>query len=159
MAPPAVTGQDQATTQRPTLVRAVALGVTTWKLGFTTGVAQPPRERHRPAGALHVLPEEIARATPRFGCPDDTRVVSCDEAGREGFWLRRGWVAQAVETVVVDSASMEVHRRHRRAKTDRLAGHQRLTMLLGHGSGDQRVGRLGRVPRVEAADRRQRQRA
>ena len=90
MATPAATGKDQATTHRPTLGRAVALGVTTWKLGFTTGAAQRPRERRMPAGAMHVLQEEIARTKPRFGGPADTRVVSCYEAGRAGCRLRRG---------------------------------------------------------------------
>jgi transposase len=89
MATPAETRTDQATTQRPTLFLAFELSVTAWKLGFTTGAAQRPRERSMPAGAIPVLKEEIARATQRFGLPDDTRVVSCNEAGREGFWLHR----------------------------------------------------------------------
>jgi hypothetical protein len=67
MATPVATCKDQATTPPPTLFLAVELGVTTWKLGFTTGAAQRPRERTMPAGALHVLHEEIARATQRFG--------------------------------------------------------------------------------------------
>jgi transposase len=89
MATPAATCKDQATTPRPTLFLAFELGVTTWKLGFTTGAAQRPRERRMPTGAIHVLHEEIARAKQRFGLPDDTRVVSGYEAGRDGFWLHR----------------------------------------------------------------------
>jgi hypothetical protein len=67
MAIPAATYTDQATTPRPTLFLAFELGVTTWKLGFTTGAAQRPRERSMPAGAIQVLQEEIARAKQRFG--------------------------------------------------------------------------------------------
>jgi hypothetical protein len=67
MAPPTATYKDQATTPRPTLFLAFDLGITTWKLGVTTGAAPRPRERRMPAGALHVLHEESARATPRFG--------------------------------------------------------------------------------------------
>jgi hypothetical protein len=77
MATPAATRTDQATTPRPTLFLAFELGVTTWKLGFTTGAAPRPRERTRPAGAIHLLQEESARATQRCGLPHDTRVVSC----------------------------------------------------------------------------------
>jgi transposase len=89
MATPAATCKDQAMTQQPTLFLAFELGVTTWRLGFTTGAAQQPRERTMPAGAIPVLQGVIARAKQRFGVPHDTRVVSCDEAGRDGFWLHR----------------------------------------------------------------------
>jgi transposase len=64
-----------------------------------------------------------------------------------------------VENCVVDSSSIEVNRRHRRAKTDRLEVHKRLTMLLRHVAGEQRVWSIVRVPSVEAEDRRQRPRA
>ena len=89
MATPVATCKDQATTPQPTLFLAFELGVTTWKLGFTTGAAQRPRERTMPAGAIQVLHEEIARAKQRFGFPNDTRVVSGYEAGRDGCWLHR----------------------------------------------------------------------
>jgi hypothetical protein len=67
MATLATTRMDQATTPPPTLFLAFELGVHTWKLGFTTGVAQRPRERTMPAGDVHGLGEEIARAKRRFG--------------------------------------------------------------------------------------------
>jgi transposase len=159
MATPAATCKDQATTQQPTLFLAFELGVTTWKLGFTTGAAQRPRERTMPAGAIHVLQEESARAKQRFGLPHDARVVSCYEAGRDGCWLHRYLVAQGVENCVVDSSSIEVNRRQRRAKTARLDVHKLLTMLLRHVAGEQRVWSIVRVPSVEEEDRRQLHRA
>jgi hypothetical protein len=67
MATPVATCTDPATTPRPTLLLAFALGVTTWHRGVTTGAAQRPRERTMPAGALHVLQEEMARAQQRCG--------------------------------------------------------------------------------------------
>ena len=80
---------EQATLLQPTLYLAFELGQNTWKLGFTIGVAQQPRERTIPAGALEKLQQEIARAKQRFGLPEEARVVSCYEAGRDGFWLHR----------------------------------------------------------------------
>jgi transposase len=159
MATSVTTRMDQAITHRPTLFLAFELGVNTWKLGFTTGAAQRPRERSMPAGAIHILDEEIAQAKRRFGLSHDARVVSCYEAGRDGFWLHRCLVAQGVENVVVDSSSIEVNRRHRRAKTDRLDVHKLLTMLLRHAAGEQRVWSIVRVPSVEEEDRRQLHRA
>jgi hypothetical protein len=117
------------TTGTPTLLVACEWGVRTWRLGFTTGVAPRPRERQVPAGAVHAVLVERDRAKQRFDLPEHTRVVSCYEAGWDGFWLHRFLVGQGVENLVVDSSSIEVNRRQRRAKTDRLDAHQRRMRL------------------------------
>jgi hypothetical protein len=134
---------------QPTLYLAFELGQNTWKLGFTIGVAQPPRERMIPAGDVEILQQEIARAKQRFGLPEDARVVSCYEAGRDGFWLHRYLKAQGVMNHVIDSASIEVNRRQRRAKTDRLDVRKLLTMLLRHMAGEKKVWSVVRVPSVD----------
>ena len=146
---------EQESLPRPTLYLAFELGKHTWKLGFTVGVAQQPRERMLPAGALEMLQQEITRAKQRFGLPDEARVVSCYEAGRDGFWLHRYLVAHGVENLVIDSASIEVNRRQRRAKTDRLDVHKLLTMLLRHMAGEKKVWSVVRIPSVDEEDRRQ----
>jgi transposase len=139
---------------QPTLSLACALGQNTGKLGFTIGVAQQPRERTIPAGALETLPQEIARAKQRFGFPEHARVVSGYEAGRDGVWLHRSLVAHGVQNHVIDSARIEVNRRQRRAKTDRLDVRKLLTMLLRHTAGEKKVWRVVRVPSVDEEDRR-----
>jgi len=149
---------DQETVFTPTLFLAFALGENTWKLGCTTGAAQRPRERHVPAGDCPAVLEEIRRAKSRLGLPEEARVVRCDDAGRDGFWLHRFLVSQGVENIVVDSASIAVHRRYRRAKTDRLDVHKLRTMLLRHAAGEKQVWSVVRVPRVSEEDRRQRHR-
>ena len=77
------------------------------------------------------------------------------EAGRDGFWLHRFFVSQGIENIVVDSASIEVNRRYRRAKTDRLDVHKLLTMLLRHAAGEKKVWSVVRVPSAADEDRRQ----
>ena len=124
-----------ATAVVPTLLLAFELGERTWKLGFTTGLGQPPRIRQIPARATDRLVEELARATARFRLPADAPVVSCYEAGREGFWLHRWLVAHAVSNHVIDSSSIEVNRRARRAKTDRLDLGGLLSLLARHQQG------------------------
>ena len=146
---------EQDSFSQPTLYLAFELGKNTWKLGFTIGMAQQPRERTIPAGALETLQKEITRAKQRFGLPEDACVVSCYEAGRDGFWLHRYLVAHGVTNHVIDSASIEVNRRQRRAKTDRLDVHKLLTMLLRHMAGERKVWSVVRVPSVEEEDRRQ----
>jgi transposase len=155
MATPTANHIEQDSLSQPTLYLAFELGKNTWKLGFTVGVAQQPRERMIPAGALDMLQQEITRAKQRFGLPEEARVVSCYEAGRDGFWLHRYLVAHDVENLVIDSASIEVNRRQRRAKTDRLDVRKLLTMLLRHSAGEQKVWSVVRVPSVEEEDRRQ----
>ena len=155
MATSAISRIEQDTLPQPTLYLAFELGQNTWKLGFTIGVAQQPRERTIPAGNVERLQQEVARAKQRFGLPEDAHVVSCYEAGRDGFWLHRYLVAQGVMNHVIDSASIEVNRRQRRAKTDRLDVHKLLTMLLRHMAGEKKVWSVVRVPNVEEEDRRQ----
>ena len=81
--------------------------------------------------------------------------MSCYEAGRDGFWLHRSLVAHGVENLVIDSASIEVNRRQRRAKTDRLDVHKLLTMLLRHMAGEKKVWSVVRIPSIDEEDRRQ----
>ena len=155
MAIPTTPRMTQDSLYQSTLYLAFELGKNTWKLGFTIGMAQQPRERTIPAGALETLQKEITRAKQRFGLPEDACVVSCYEAGRDGFWLHRYLVAHGVTNHVIDSASIEVNRRQRRAKTDRLDVHKLLTMLLRHMAGERKVWSVVRVPSVEEEDRRQ----
>lgn len=155
MATPTTPRMTQDSLSQSTLYLAFELGKNTWKLGFTIGMAQQPRERTIPAGALETLQKEITRAKQRFGLPEDASLVSCYEAGRDGFWLHRYLVAHGVTNHVIDSASIEVNRRQRRAKTDRLDVHKLLTMLLRHMAGERKVWSVVRVPSVEEEDRRQ----
>jgi transposase len=137
------------------LLLAFELGERTWKLGFTTGFGQRPRIRQVPAGATDRVIEEIARAKRRFTLPDETPVISCYEAGRDGFWLHRYLLAHDVVNHVVDSSSIEVNRRARRAKTDTLDLAGLLNLLARYRLGDQRVWRVVRVPSVADEDARQ----
>jgi len=110
------TTQLNLTTQ--CLYLAIELSNQEWRLGFTIGLGQAPRLRKLKAGDLSGLPDEMDLAKVRFQLPEDTPVLSCYEAGRDGFYLHRYLTAQNVTNLVVDSASIEVNRRKRRAKTD-----------------------------------------
>src|SRR5918996_1471994 len=94
-------------------------------------------------------------AKPRFGLAADARVRSCYEAGRESFWLHRWLVARGVENMVVESSSIEVNRRARRAKTDRLDVGKLLALLLRWLGGERKVWSVVHVPTPEAEAQRQ----
>ena len=74
-----------------------------------------------------------AQAQARAGVAVD--VVSCFEAGRDGFWLHRLLRANGVINHVVEPTSILVNRRARRAKTDRLDAQGLLRVLAGAPSG------------------------
>lgn len=147
--------QSTAPTTPTTLLLAFELGERVWKLGFTTGMGQRPRMRQIAAGAVDRVLEEIARAKSRLKLPGTAPVVSCYEAGRDGFWLHRWLLAQGITNYVVDSSSIEVNRRARRAKTDRLDLAGLLNLLARYLIGDQRVWRVVHVPSVGEEDARQ----
>ena len=80
--------------------------------------------------------------------PAGAPVVSCYEAGRDGFWIHRALTQMGVRNRVVDSASIEVNRRARRAKTDRLDALKLVRMLVRVCCGERRVWSEVRVPSV-----------
>ncbi len=136
------------------LYLAFDLSKAEWHLGFIIGAAQSPRERKIRAGDLQALQHEIQLAKQRFGLPASTTVRSCYEAGRDGFWLHRYLVSQGVENLVVDSASIEVNRRAKRAKTDRLDVGKLVGMLMRYHQGEKKVWSVVHIPSVEAEDER-----
>jgi len=149
------TRNPKLTSQSDALYLAFELGETHWKLAFTIGMGQKPRLRSMPARDLPRLQEEIAKAKKRFGLPTDGPMHSCYEAGRDGFWLHRYLTAQGVDNGVIDSASIEVNRRQRRTKTDRLDAAKLLNLLLRYHGGERKVWSIVRVPSVADEDARQ----
>jgi transposase len=149
------THSGNGTTKQGVLYVAFELGWKEWKLAFTTGHGQKPRFRSMPARDLPRFQQEIAKAKKRFGLAADAKVLSCYEAGRDGFWLHRYLTAAGLENVIVDSASIEVNRRKRRAKSDLLDAGKLLNMLLRHDAGEKKIWSVLRVPDVAAEDARQ----
>jgi transposase len=147
----------QSTLPKPiteVLYLAFELSQKQWKLGFTIGIGQPPRIRNITARDLNALHWEIRQARQRFHLPENTSVVSCYEAGRDGFWLHRYLHQQGIANLIVDSASIEVNRRMKRAKTDCLDVTKLLTMLMRYHLGERKVWRTVTVPDEECEDRR-----
>lgn len=126
-----------------------------WKVALTAGFGQPPWLRAIASGDFAALERVLAQGRRRFGLPAEARVVSCYEAGRDGFWIHRALTARGVANRVVDSSSIEVSRRQKRAKTDRLDALKLVTMLVRVWCGEARVWREVRVPTAAAEAARQ----
>jgi len=139
----------------PALYLALELANRSWKLGFSTGLGQKARIRSVPARDLDALQREITAARRRFRLDDSVPVISCFEAGRDGFWIHRFFESQAGRhNLVVDSASIDVKRRHRRLKTDRIDVVKLLTMLIRYHNGESDAWSVVYVPSQEAEDAR-----
>jgi transposase len=145
--------QRQHTVAASELYMAFELGEKSWKLSLGDGARSPSRYTVA-AGDTAALLECIAKAKARCALAPEASVASCYEAGRDGFWLHRWLIAHGIDNIVVDSASIEVNRRARRAKTDRLDGDKLLAMLIRYGAGERRVWSVVRVPTPEQEDAR-----
>jgi transposase len=104
------------------------------------------------AGLLALIESIRARAALKLGA--SPKVVSCYEAGYDGFWLHRLLMAAGITNYVFDPSSIAVDQRARRAKTDRIDGELLLRTLMAHLRGEPRVVRIVRVPSVEQEDAR-----
>ncbi len=143
-------GQDNG--NEMVLLLALELSNSKWVLGFSDG--EKIRRKTISAGMLEVLETEIVKAKERFRLPTDCQVVSVYEAGRDGFWIHRALEGMGIESLVVDSSSIEVNRKQRRAKTDRVDVEKLLQQLKRYLDGDRKALSVVRVPTVEDEDRR-----
>ena len=146
--------QDRTLEQACTMVLCVALELShnKWKRALSDGNNR--RLVTITAGALVTLGEAPATAQARLGMPGGVPIVSCDEAGREGFWRPRSVRPGGVAHVVVDAASIAVHRRARRAQTARVEVEQLVRLLLRSHHGAKRVWSGVHVLSVEEEDAR-----
>jgi transposase len=132
-----------------TVYSAIELSKKTWVVGIST----PERDRpgiHRVAGGNFM--ELVARL--RTAARDDRRLIVCYEAGYDGFWLARKLTGVGIECRVLDPASIQVNRRSRRVKTDRIDVLALLRSLIAIDRGERHVCAVVRVPSVEEEDAR-----
>ena len=113
-------------------------------LAFGEGMRQ--RQVVIAAGDIATLNEQLTKVKAKWGLSLEVAVVSCYEAGRDGFWVHRQLAELGISNQVVDAASIEVLRRARRAKTDRLDAQALLERLIRYAGGERRVWRVVWVP-------------
>src|SRR3989338_5404660 len=147
MNPAALRNEDNASA--PVLYMALELSNKSWRLAFGDGTKR--RQVSVPAAKLAGT---VAKAKEHFGMPASARVVSCYEAGRDGFWLHRHLRSVGIENEVIDAASIEVNRRLRHVKTDRLDGERLLAKLIRHHKGEREGWSVVRAPSLEQEDAR-----
>jgi transposase len=142
------TTRPEMSVSEPTVYVAFELGKKDWKLAMTSGFGVTPWLRTVASGDWGAVDRALRQGRQRFGLAAPTRVMSCYEAGRDGFWIHRALTQRGIANRVVDSASIEVNRRARRAKTDRLDALKLVQMLVRVCCGERRVWSEVHVPTV-----------
>jgi transposase len=140
------TTRPEMSVNEPTLYVAFELGKKEWKLALTSGFGVRPVVRTVTSGDFRAVDRAVRDGRARFGVGAAATVVSCYEAGRDGFWIHRALTHRGMTNRVVDSASIEVNRRARRTKTDRIDALKLVMMLVRVSEGEQRVWAEVRVP-------------
>jgi transposase len=135
------------------------LSKTKWKLGVVMPGSGKMSRYTIEGGDLSALSARLTQARAKAasgGKP--VRIMSCYEAGFDGHWLHRWLTADGVINHEIDPSSIEVSRRSRRAKTDRIDLEKLMRAFLAHLRGEPRVCSMVHVPSVEEEDRKRRTR-
>jgi transposase len=141
------------TAQNESLFMAMELSNKNWKLAFSNG--EKVRFINVVAGDQNGLRLAIERSKGKLGLAADCRTFSCYEAGRDGFWIHRCLAGLGVENLVVDPASIEINRRKRHLKTDRIDAEKLVRMLMRyHLHNEKTVWRVVVIPSESQEDER-----
>ncbi len=134
------------------LYMALELSNKNWKIAFSNGF----KIRMKNVGArdLKQFEEEVKKSRRHFGMGEEVPLYCCYEAGRDGFWIHRYLLQCGIHNVVVDSSSIEVNRRYRRTKTDRVDANKLVTMLIRYLNGETKLWSVVRVPEAKDEDAR-----
>ena len=133
---------------------AIELSKKSWIVAVNTPLADKiSRHTLKPGDGKELLDlcerirTRVARETKRR-----VEIVSCYEAGYDGFWLHRLLEAHDIRNYVIDPASLQVDRRARRAKTDHVDAERLLRSLIAYLRGEPKVWSVVCVPSVAEED-------
>src|SRR5215472_13358971 len=139
---------------------AIELSKKSWIVAVNTSLSDKiSRHTLKPCDGKELLDlcERIRRRVARE-TKKRVEIVSCYEAGYDGFWLHRLLETHGIRNYVIDPASLQVDRRARRAKTDRVDVERLLRSLMAYLRGEPKVWSVVRVPSVAEEDDRRRHR-
>src|SRR5215471_11963381 len=138
---------NTATVSANTLECALELSKKTWLLAIQFPDRVQPSVYTIKGGDAAALLEKLIAARNRWakvsvvsGSPPS--IVLCYEVGYDAFWLARFLMAHGIECLVIDPGSLEVKRRSRRVKTDRVDLKKLLRTLSAWRRGERHYGPL-----------------
>lgn len=147
-----------STTAEGTLAIGLELSQGSWKPALQDGRHEKP--------AIHTVADEDAQerlkhllavvkeVRRKWGLRRENPTVFLYEAGQDGFWIARALEKRGYRCLVADAASIQVDRRARRAKTDRLDAIRLVNTLRAWLRGERDRMQVVRIPDEGAEARR-----
>ncbi len=133
---------------------ALELSKSSWLLAIEASEHNRPSLHHMTGGDSRTLLAKLRKACNQFECRTGktAKVVLCYEAGYDGFWLARLLENHGIDCLVVDPASLQVDRRARRVKTDRVDVEAILRTVIAWRRGERHVCSIVHVPTRDEED-------
>jgi transposase len=148
-----------AETEYATCYLVFELSKAKWQLGVMLPGSAKMSRYTIDGGDLKALGVRLADMRAKAGREGNpVRILSCFEAGLDAHWLHRWLTDQGVHSYEVDPASIEVERRARRAKTDKIDLDKIMRTFRAFVRGEPRVCSMVRVPSPEEEDHKRRTR-
>jgi transposase len=143
-----------STPNEQTIYAALELSKNSWLLAIQVAGQDKPSLHPIKGGNAEGLMAKLDAARDRVAKVTGQRpqVVLCYEAGYDGFWLARLLAARGIECLVMEPASLQVNRRARRVKTDRIDVESILHTLIAWRRGERHVCSLVVIPSVAEED-------
>jgi transposase len=148
---------DQATPSTAsanTLHCALELSKKSWLLAIQFPDREQPSLYPIAGGDAEGLMAKLAAARDRWAKTSGAlpMITLCYEVGYDAFWLARFLKARGIECLVIDPGSLQVSRRGRRVKTDRVDVKTLLRTLIAWCRGERHVWSLVRIPSIDEED-------
>jgi len=145
-----------ATTDAATIYGAIEMSSKSWLLAIQAPDRQKVSRHQMPAGdsakLIAHLDQARSRVQEQTGAP--VAVITCYEAGRDGFWVHRVLQENEIDNQVVDPASLLTDQKKKSKKTDRIDVFKILRALKLWHEGDAEACRMVHVPTPDQEDAR-----
>lgn len=148
----AIDSRDPATKSK--IFAAIELSSTAWVVALSLPTKDKISIVRIAAGDVARLIDILERAcsSVRSTRGSAVQICTCYEAGYDGFWLHRLLITKGIHNQVLDSASIQVSRRRRNAKTDRIDAEGLVRVLMALHRGESKVCSVINVPTCEEED-------
>lgn len=149
-----MTRSSISTPNEQSIYAALELSKNSWLLAIQVAGRDNPSLHPIKGGNVDGLMAKLDAARDRAAklTGQTPKVVVCYEAGYDGLWLSRLLDARGIECHVMEPASLQVNRRARRVKTDRIDVESILRTLIAWCRGERHVCSMAVIPSVEEED-------
>jgi transposase len=143
-----------STASANTLHCALELSKKSWLLAIQFPDREQPSLYPIAGGDAERLMAKITAARDRWAKTSGAlpMITLCYEVGYDAFWLARFLKERGIECLVIDPGSLQVSRRGRRVKTDRVDVKTLLRTLIAWCRGERHVWSLVRIPSIDEED-------